>query len=200
MKLAIGSLVAALCVLATVGYTAADKASMQADVSLLVPADGGPVAEAAIAATVREISTWLVETFGLPPTDDVPQVKFATSAWLTAMRYRRLLPVALQDAAADELAAPGSVSDVVAIYDDATGTVYLGDTWRGDSPADMSVLVHEMVHHLQNRAGSRFSCSEEREMLAYAAQEGWLALFGTSLEREFGIDRLTLLLRTKCLG
>jgi hypothetical protein len=62
----------------------------------------------------------------------------------------------------------------------------------------MSVVVHEMVHHLQNKAGMSFACPAEREQMAYAAQEKWLGLFGLSLRSEFEIDAFTLKVTTTC--
>ena len=59
--------------------------------------------------------------------------------------------------------------------------------------------MHEAVHHLQNTAGLTYACPQEREALAYQAQEKWLGLFGRSLASEFQIDGLTLLVNTKCL-
>ena len=53
--------------------------------------------------------------------------------------------------------------EVVAVYHDATRTIFLSDAWTGASPADLSVLVHEMVHHLQNLAGLRYECPAARE-------------------------------------
>jgi hypothetical protein len=42
--------------------------------------------------------------------------------------------------------------EAVAVYDDLTKTIFLPHSWKGETPADLSVLVHEMVHHLQNNA------------------------------------------------
>jgi hypothetical protein len=70
----------------------------------------------------------------------------------------------------------------------------------GGSSAEMSVLVHEMVHHLQNQVQLKYRCPQEREKLAYAAQDRWLSHVGTSLEKEFGIDPFTLLVKTNCFG
>lgn len=72
--------------------------------------------------------------------------------------------------------------------------------WTGKSPADVSVLVHEMVHHVQNVAGLKYACPEEREKPAYDAQNQWLALFGRKVTEEFELDPMTLLVRTNCLG
>lgn len=63
----------------------------------------------------------------------------------------------------------------------------------------MSILVHEMVHHLQNMAGLRYECAEAREELAYNAQDTYLALHGLSLSNEFKVDLMTRLVRTKCM-
>jgi hypothetical protein len=89
--------------------------------------------------------------------------------------------------------------NIVALYDDARKVIYLPQGWTA-TPAALSVLVHEMVHHIQNEAGMKFACPAEREKDAYAAQAKWLALFGLSLEQEFEIDALSLLVRTNCLG
>ncbi len=86
------------------------------------------------------------------------------------------------------------------MYNDDTKTIYLPNGWAGRTPAELSILVHEMVHHLQNVAKLTHDCPAAREKLAYEAQDKWLALFGTSLEDEFGIDAFTLFAKTGCLG
>ena len=84
----------------------------------------------------------------------------------------------------------------MAVYDDATNKVYLPEGWAGDTPAELSVLVHEMVHHLQNRGKRKFECPREREKLADEAQERWLHLFGGDLSRHFEINPFTRLAMT----
>jgi hypothetical protein len=91
----------------------------------------------------------------------------------------------------------GSV-DIVALYHDASETIYLPESWSGRTPAELSILVHELVHHAQNLAGQRFACPEEREKLAFEAQQRWLRPFGETLQSAYGIDPLTLLVRTSC--
>ena len=86
----------------------------------------------------------------------------------------------------------------MAVYSDATQTIYLPEGWTGRSPAELSVLVHELVHHVQNVAGLKYACPQEREKLAYEAQERWLGLFGHSLERDFELDGFSLLVKTRC--
>ena len=89
--------------------------------------------------------------------------------------------------------------EVIAFYDDATRTIYLSDSWNARKPADLSVLVHEMVHHLQNVGDLRYPCPASREKIAYAAQDAWLSLFDKTLMDEFALDSFTLKLTTECV-
>jgi hypothetical protein len=75
---------------------------------------------------------------------------------------------------------------------------FLLNGWEGKTPAELSILVHEMVHHLQNVGQLKFACPEEREELAYKAQESWLHLFGHDLEHDFQMDPFTILVKSKC--
>jgi hypothetical protein len=142
-------------------------------------------------ALLREIIGWLSHNFDLPASDALPTVAFTTTAHMNALRYRGLLHH-------DQQSTAGTGSATVAIYDSATRTIYLPEGWRGATPAEMSVLVHEVVHHLQHAAKVPHACPEEREKLAYRAQERWLLRFDRTLSSEFGTDGFTLLVRTSC--
>jgi hypothetical protein len=90
-------------------------------------------------------------------------------------------------------------SEFVSIYNRQTRTIYLLDGWSGKTPAELSVLVHEMVHHLQNVGRVTFACPQEREELAYKAQDRWLGLFGRDLALDFQLDPFSILVKSKCL-
>jgi len=126
----------------------------------------------------------LSANFELPAAAQRPALASVPEAELVAMRY------------GPEATVPPGL--VVAVYDDTTRTIYLSDGWTGRSPADLSVLVHETVHHLQAAAGMRFACPAAREELAYEAQDAWLGLFGESLESAFGLDAASRLVGTVC--
>lgn len=130
------------------------------------------------------IELWLEANFDLPPAARPPVLATAPAAQLVEIRYGPASTVP-----------PG---EVVAAYDDASRTIYLARGWTGGTPAQLSVLVHEMVHHLQASADMRFACPAEREKLAYRAQDAWLGLFGMDLEGTFGVDPATLLVATVC--
>ncbi len=146
-------------------------------------------------ALLEAIASWLSTTFELPPQNRLPRIEFAAASKIAALRYSDLF-----GNHPDGLVAPPPAGqrEVVAIYDHQTMSIVLPDGWTGRSPAELSVLVHEMVHHLQKLGGLKFACPEEREKLAYRAQEQWLNLFGRDLFRDFEIDPFTLLATSAC--
>jgi len=145
---------------------------------------------------LSSIAAWLTTNFGLPETKELPVVAFVPQARMAALRYRGLqsransaIPAAVEEEA----------GSVVALYDPLRRAIYLSDGWRGETPVEVSVLVHEMVHHLQQMGRLPFECPQERERMAYAAQERWLALEGTSLAEAFDVDPFTVLALSTCL-
>jgi hypothetical protein len=153
-------------------------------------------------ATIRlsEIATWLSANFDLPAMQDQPRVEFASPMKLASMRYHGILPDQWrEDSIGGATMKAAQAREVVAVYHDATRTIFLSDGWTGASPAELSVLVHEMVHHLQNLAGLRYECPAAREKLAYLAQDQWLKLHGLDLETEFELDKFTIVVSSACL-
>ena len=49
------------------------------------------------------------------------------------------------------------------MYNKDVDTIYLPDDCDRRSACDMGVLVHEMVHYLQDMNGMQFACSNEME-------------------------------------
>ena len=133
---------------------------------------------------VDTIELWLVANFDLAPAASSPDLATVAASRLVEIRYGPASSVS-----------PG---DVMGAYDEAGRIIYLSEGWNGRTPEQLSVLVHEMVHHLQASADMRFACPGERETLAYRAQDAWLRLFGMDLESAFGIDPATLLVATVC--
>jgi hypothetical protein len=148
-------------------------------------------------ALLTTVVLWLSANFGLPANHDHPRLEFVPERKIVELRYKGLAAWQLQTGVVPA-GLPGQRL-TVSVYDDATKTIYLPEGWTGDTPADVSVLVHEMVHHLQNVGKLKFECPQEREQLAYKAQEKWLEMFGRDLLRDFEIDPFTLLISTKCM-
>jgi hypothetical protein len=150
-------------------------------------------------ALLAAIVTWLSINFGLPADYDFPEVSFVSADALFEVQHPGLSPEERLIMLEAERRMPGDQGrKVVAAYDTRTQVIMLPEGWLGHSGAELSMLVHEMVHHLQGVAGTSHACPAEREGLAYAAQDRWLEVYGTSLEEEFEIDRMTLLVSTTC--
>ena len=97
-------------------------------------------------ALLTALVTWLAANFDLPAIYDLPEVRFVPTAQISDLRYRDI--------------ATRRRRAVIAVYDDASRTIFLSDAWTGQSAEELSILVHEMVHHLQNLAGHRHPCPE----------------------------------------
>lgn len=132
------------------------------------------------------IVAWLSINFDLPSDHEYPKIEFLPTSAMSELRYGSSTKT--------------QTREVLAIYDDRTRTIFLSDTWTGRTPGDISILVHEMVHHLQNMNDHEYACPAAREALAYHAQAKWLELFGRDLFTDFSIDPMTLKLTTHCLG
>ena len=141
------------------------------------------------------VALWLSANFGLPSNHDLPRVALVPAAKINALYFGDKPSAEGMSRAANETGR----HEIVSVYDDQSKTIYLPDGWTGSTPAELSVLVHEMVHHFQNAAGMKHECPQEREKLAYEAQDRWLGLFGRDLQTEFQIDPFTLLVNTRCM-
>jgi hypothetical protein len=97
---------------------------------------------------------WIASELGLPAVVESPRVVLVAPERLSHMR-------AVAAASATQGAATGveRSPDLVAFYDDAKKTIYLPLGWSATSPAAVSILVHEMVHHIQNVAELSFAKS-----------------------------------------
>jgi uncharacterized protein DUF6647 len=141
-------------------------------------------------ALVAAMTLWLSANFDLPIIRDLPRVEFVSASAMASLRYK--------DLSFNQAASDAASADTLAVYRDDTRTIYLREGWTGDSPAELSILLHELVHHVQNVGMFKFECPQEREQLAYKAQDRWLSLFGRNLQSEFGLDSLSLLVKSKC--
>lgn len=134
-------------------------------------------------ALLAAIVTWLALNFGLPATYVYPTIRYLPAKEIYLARYGTAKP---------------GFWPVTAVYENPSDTIILPKNWTPTSPTDVSILVHEMVHHLQNKAGLKYACDEEREAVAYAAQGKWLSQFGLDLQNEFQFNALTLKILTSC--
>jgi hypothetical protein len=162
---------------------------------------GGAALQPGIASRqvlLAAIETWLSAEFDLPAIHDHPQIELVAAAKIVALRYKGILPDSQTTFVPNDRGTTSAERDTIAVYSDATRTIYLPEGWTGSTSAELSVLVHEVVHHAQNVLGLKYECPQEREKLAYLAQDRWLSLFGRSLASDFELDPMSLLVKTRC--
>lgn len=134
---------------------------------------------------INILTLWLSLILSLPAPADHPRVEYVMPQRLAALRH-------------GAVGSGGREQAIMGVYDGVSKTIFLRADWDSRSPSDVSVLVHELVHYMQDRASLRFECAGAREAQAYDAQQRWLALYGIDLERAFGVDAMTLKIRTAC--
>ena len=79
------------------------------------------------------------------------------------------------------------------LYDPDTQAIYLVRPWDPRNPFDVSVLLHELVHHRQN-GGGHWYCPGAQELDAYRIQEAWLAQLGL----EANVNWIAVILEAGC--
>ena len=163
------------------------------------PPDKAQVIEVrATASSLDELARWLSTNYDLPYSAEPLRLERVPPLRLYQLRHKAFLPA--QTVGENSTPQPGYQREVVAVYDDKNRIVYLPDSWTGETIAEQSVLVHEMVHHLQNLAGQKFACAGEREKPAYLAQDKWLKQHGHDLEKDFDVDMFTVVAISACMN
>ena len=94
----------------------------------------------------------------------------------------------------------GGCLETIALYNKVTYTITLADTFDPKNEFDLSTLLHEFTHHLQNINGEKRSrCRGDRERQAYEVQRTFLKERGhKDTDKVMGIDLFTQFIITQC--
>jgi len=102
----------------------------------------------------------------------LPTIRYASAEEITYLRYGAFSTLAGENNGKAQSAFPAHQrNSAVAVYDQKKREILLPSEWSPATAAALSILVHEMVHHLQYSAEIKFGCPQEREAVAYKAQE-----------------------------
>jgi hypothetical protein len=146
---------------------------------------------------------WIVAKTGLAAPEP-PRISFVPEHQMThlfdAATYRDQQPRA--NVPANQGAGGGHPAfRVQAFYLRATATVYLPETWRSGGLRDQSILLHELVHHVQSFNKVVPVCPAALERQAYELQATWLREQGVAEPYKLiGTDEFTVLMRTACIS
>jgi hypothetical protein len=104
---------------------------------------------AAVEARIPQLAQWIADNSDLAPMRKAPEIKIVTPEYINKLG--------------------GRVSRGAEVYGAyAFGVVYLRTDFvpgRSDS-----ILLHELVHHLQSEQNIKYECRQQRERLAYQLQ------------------------------
>ena len=121
--------------------------------------------------------------------------------WLdehTDLRRREAAPVIKWTFQANVASITGSkraayVQTVRGLYDAERSTIWLVRPWSALDPHDVSVLLHELVHHRQAGDGHWY-CPGAQELPAYRTQKAWLSELGLELD----VNWIAIVLEAGC--
>lgn len=123
-------------------------------------------------------------------------------AWIAAQTHLELpTPPLVVLVATEEMrersARPGN--KVEALYDRVTGTVYLPESWNSEALYDRAMLLHELVHHVQEFNQVASQCNADWEQQAYDLTRIWLGEQGVADPYTFlKVDELTVAILSLC--
>ena len=112
---------------------------------------------------MKEILTalmiWLGANTPFDTNHDIPKILFVTQAQMEEMFYTgsNKMPNTLHG-----------------LYDKESDTIILSDQWDRRKSWDMAILLHEMVHYLQDQNNMKFRCTAEMEKDAWPIQQKYL--------------------------
>ena len=112
---------------------------------------------------MKEILTalmiWLGANTPFDTNHDIPNVLFLSQTQMEQMFYK----------GKDKM--PNTLHG---LYDKESDTIILPDTWDRRKAWDLGVLLHEMVHYLQDQNNMDFNCTAEMERDAWPIQQRYL--------------------------
>ena len=113
---------------------------------------------------MKEILTalmiWLGANTTLDTNHDIPKVLFLPQAEMEVLYYK-------EDA-------DKNTNQLHGLYDQQNDTIILPESWDRRDPWDLGVLLHEMIHYLQDMNDIQFQCTAEMEKNAWPIQQKYL--------------------------
>jgi len=131
------------------------------------------------------LMVWINANLGYTVELTPPNVEYKTYYQLHTLAYAGEVPF-------------DSVKPVIqALYIEETETIYLPVGFVPKAPEQLAVLVHELVHHIQNLSGKKFKCKAAQELDAYDLQDKFLKTMGMKIE-DVGINWLFVAMVSTC--
>lgn len=133
------------------------------------------------------LMVWISAASDLPAAPQAPSVEFNTPQELHELNFP-----------GTAYRAESGAPQAVALYDLDGAVVHLPDGWQVSDPVDLSILVHELVHHMQASAGLEYQCRGAMEKVAYDTQIAFLESMGLDMFEVMEINELFYRIITSC--
>ena len=139
------------------------------------------------------LMVWAAAFTGLPVPDRPPEIRRTDACTLQMQMFP------------GEPCSTKQVGNIVARYYHKSRTIMLLDTWRPDTMENVSTLLHEVVHYVQDRAGKNretvYCVGRDIEWPAYKAEHAFVMAAGYTREEArdlLGLNATVLLFATQC--
>ena len=122
---------------------------------------------------------WVTTVTGYPMPEKLPIIKHAPPSEIYYRQYRCDAPTKHTKEKCENRD-PEEAEKTLAIYNHHTDTIYLKAGLKDMFSKNIyeSILVHELVHHMQYESGAEFNCLGEYEEDAYEIQNKFLLSSG----------------------
>lgn len=114
--------------------------------------------EVDLVQTLADLEDWLDINSPYPRRSDAPSIRFINRTDISKLTGRKTRPGL----------------NYRGFYDIDRAEIHIVKPWSTNNPRDVSVLLHELVHHRQQTT-KHWYCAGAQELPAYRLQEKWLA-------------------------
>lgn len=132
------------------------------------------------------LMVWAASFTGLPVPDTMPTIHMTTNQKI----FEHVRP--------NQEYKEDSGFTVRALYDHDTSTIWLNENWNPDNLVDLSIMLHELIHHMQYESGNEYECHAAMEKEAYAAQIAWVEAAGEDPWKLLNMNALFVFYVTTC--
>ena len=148
---------------------------------------------------ILAMMVWISSVTGL----NVPEIPSFPPSYVTESRLKYLMNGCSEELNTERCHAITSEKDtdsILGVYDHKTKRIYLNiATFSWENEVQNSILVHELVHHMQFANNIPYKCLGELEELAYDVQNKWLLENGKrDVYKELDISPLWILVIKAC--
>ena len=149
---------------------------------------------------IISLMLWITTVTGYPMPEKLPIIKYASPSEVYYRQYRCDAPTKHTKKKCEDIN-PKEAEKTLAIYNHHTDTIYLKDGLENMFNKNIyeSIVVHELVHHMQYESDAQFDCLGQYEEDAYEIQDKFLLSRGENgVIESLRLNELYLMMIFQC--